>query len=142
MNINRAQLRDNKCIEFKETVHLNPDFYKDSTLIADINALEVVAKCKETDDILIMQLNVKGLVSLISCYTLKPFDYDLSCSEEVYITDDKDKENDVIFYSNKSVINIDEIIYSLVYCSLPVAPVKKGEKLPKNGKDYTIRKEE
>lgn len=141
MIIYRNRLEQYKHVTFTEEVTLSPKFYEGSSVIKDIKPLQVSALCFETGEFVMITLHIKGNATLISGYSLKPFEYKIDCEDSITITDDKETETEHTMFCDKSTIDIDHMIYSLLYCSLPLNPVKTGEEFPKSGSFYSVKKE-
>ncbi|MGM9873529.1 MAG: YceD family protein [Bacilli bacterium] len=145
MKINISSLSLKKpSIVMEDDVDLsNADF--DPYHIKNIESCHVEAEVTFlSDDLYSLKLHIKGLAIVPCAYTLEDVDYPFDVKEELtYKVFYKDDEEDSSFYPiTSSEIDVDEAVLSLVITSIPFKVIKKGAKLPKEGKGYRFLTEE
>ena len=112
----------------------------DPTHIRKIENCVVKAKATDYESILRIELEINALVIGVCSYSLEDVELKLKINDELNFSDD---ENDPdCYYSSDSIIDLDEYILGILLANVPVRIIKKGAKLPEDGKGYRVLSEE
>ena len=141
MNINFSSFKEGSI----ETISYSPDIddfnkLNHSLIISKINSIEGNITFSKVNDILMMNFDLNFNVCVISGYTLKEFDKTLNIRDTLYFTNDENSETEEVFYT-KDIINLDEIVYSLLITSIPLNIHADDESLP-SGDDFKVYSED
>lgn len=102
--------------------------------------IHVEATLFENGDFLSIDLKVSADLVLECAVSLEEVPYKLSFNDSIEISDNKDDVD--MYYFNKNMFSIDDIIIALVSLNIPSAITKKGAKLPKDVKGVRFLTEE
>lgn len=139
MKINRAALTYGTPKQFEENVDFSSASL-DPTHIRKIENCVVKAKATDYESILRIELEINALVIGVCSYSLEDVELKLKINDELNFSDD---ENDPdCYYSSDSIIDLDEYILGILLANVPVRIIKKGAKLPEDGKGYRVLSEE
>jgi uncharacterized metal-binding protein YceD (DUF177 family) len=120
----------------KELNSLN-NFYS----ISKFNDCRGSVSFSKVDNILTIDLDLIIDIDLISSYTLKVFNDKMKIKDTLYFTDKNELESDDIFFLEKGILDLEEVIYSLIVTSIPINVHKKGEKYTVSS-EYTVYSED
>ena len=135
MKINRALLTYGVSKTFEESI----DFSKaelNPTHIRKIANCDVVAEATDYDSLLYVKLKIKSTVIGVCSYTLEDVELKLNIEDDLTFSDNKDDEDS--YYCKDNIIDLDEYVLGILLANVPVKIVKKGAKLPENGKGYRV----
>ncbi len=141
MNINFSSFKEGVV----EKINYAPDISEfnelnHSSIIEKINSVNGEITFSKVNDCLIITFNIDVNIDAISGYTLKVFKKDLKLEDTLYFTNDENNETEEVFYT-KEIINIDEIVYSLLVTSIPLNIHEENEEFPK-GEDFKVYSED
>ena len=137
MKINRLLLPDGKDVIFDEDIDFS-SYPGDKYHIRKINECHVHLVAKQYDDLLILTFDIKGLVTSSCAYTLEDILYPINIHETIELSGDEDDE----FIFDSDIIDLDNVILTLIVSSVPMKLVKEGAKLPSSGDGYHFLSEE
>lgn len=138
MKINRLLLQLNKPETFIEDVDFS-SYKGDPYHIRKINKCHVEVVATQYENLLTLKFDIKGEVTSSCAYTLEDILYPIDIHETINITGEEDDE----FTFDSDILDLNEIIITLIVYSVPMKLVKKGASLPKDGEGYRfIDKEE
>jgi uncharacterized metal-binding protein YceD (DUF177 family) len=109
--------------------------------IISFNSAEGEIYAERLDEVIELTFRAKVGIEVVSSYTLKPFVYKMKIDEKLLYSNDPDFDSEDVIYIDSEVIDIEEIIYSLVLTSLPLNIHAPGEKLV-SGDGYKIYSED
>lgn len=95
----------------------------------------------EDDGIVHAKFHIKADLVLECAYTLEEVDYKVNFHDELdfcFIKDGYQEEDENLIYIEGSTLDLDNYILGLIITEIPMKVVKKGAKLPTNGKDYEV----
>lgn len=135
MVINRALLTYGVSKTFEESIdfsaaQLNPSH------IRKIANCDVVAEATDYDSLLYIKLKIKALVIGVCSYSLKDVEIKLNIEDDLTFSDSEDDED--TYFCKDNIIDLDEYVLGILLANVPVKIVKKGAKLPQNGKGYRV----
>lgn len=137
MKINRSLLEEGKVKEFNEDVDLS--YYEgDPYHIRKINSCHLLLKATNYEDLLSLSFKISGEVLTTCAYTLEEIPYQYDIKEEITLTGSDEDE----FLLKGDIIDIDEMLITLIVMNVPMKVIKKGAKLPENGDGYRFISEE
>lgn len=139
MKINRATLQNGISKTFEDTVDFSTQQF-DPTYIRQINSCQVKAKATDYEDLLVVEVNIKAAVIGVCSYSLEDVELNLDINDVLEFSDDQNDEQS--YYEKGNIIELDEYILGIVLANIPPRIVKKGAKLPENGKNYRVMNEE
>jgi uncharacterized metal-binding protein YceD (DUF177 family) len=105
------------------------------------DSVEGEVYAERLDQVIELAFRAKVSVEAVSSYTLKPFVYKMKIDEKLLYSNDPGLDSDDVIYIDSEVIDIEEIIYSLVLTSLPLDIHAPGEKLA-SGDGYEVYSED
>ena len=139
MKINRAILTNG----IPQTISDAIDFSSiqfDPTHIKSIPVCNVTAVATDYEQILRVEASIEAKVIGICSYSLEEVEIDLNIKDELIFTDDEEDEDN--YYEKGNLIDLDPYILGIILANVPVRIIKKGAKLPQNGKDYRVISED
>lgn len=139
MKINRALLTNGISKTFEEAVDFSSTQF-DQNHIRSIPSCEVKATATDYETILRIELEINAVVIGVCSYTLEDVELKLKIKDELDFSDDESEED--TYFAKDNIIDLDEYILGIVLANVPMKIVKKGAKLPDNGKDYRVLNEE
>ncbi len=95
----------------------------------------------EDDGIVHALFSIKANLVLECAYTLQEVDYKVDFDDELdfcFIKDEYHEEDENLIYIEGNTLDLDIYILGLIITEIPMKVVKKGAKLPTNGKDYEV----
>ena len=135
MKINRAVLTYGVAKTFKENVDFS-HVELDPNHVRKIENCVVKATATDYETILRIELEINALVIGVCSYSLEDVELKLKIEDEINFSDD---ENDPdCYFCNDTIIDLDEYILGILLANVPVRIVKKGAKLPEDGKGYRV----
>ena len=135
MKINRALLKDGVSKTFEDSIDFSSIELNPSHIRKIVNC-DVVAEAVEYDSLFYVKLHIKSLVIGVCSYSLEDVEINLNINDEITFSDNEDDED--TYYSKDMLIDLDEYILGILLAHIPVKIVKKGAKLPKDGKGYRV----
>ena len=139
MKINRALLTYGVSKSFEDDIDFSSISF-DPTHIKAIPSCHVVVEAIDFETILHLSLKINSTVIGVCSYSLEDVKLHLSINEDIDITDDEEDTDN--YYEKDVIIDLDPYILGIVLANVPMKIVKKGAKLPKNGKGYRVINEE
>lgn len=139
MIINRALLKNGVPTTFVDTIDFSNDQF-DPTHIRKIEDCSVEAIATDYETILRVEVKIKAKVIGVCSYSLEDVELNLKIEDELNFTDDEEDVDN--YYEKGNLINLDSYVLGILLANIPVRIVKKGAKLPENGKDYRVISEE
>lgn len=136
MKINRLALPNNKKMTFEEEVDFS-SYPGDKYHIRRIEKCLVKLEACQYDDLLTLTFNIKGMVISSCAYTLEDIPYPINIHETINVTGEDDDE----FIFDSDILDLDNVILTLIVSSVPMKLVKEGAKLPQDGDGYRFIKE-
>ena len=135
MRINRALLTYGVSKTFEESIdfsnaELNPSH------IRKIDSCDVIAEVADYEPLLYVKLKIKATVIGVCSYTLEDVELRLNIEDDLTFSDNEDDED--TYYTKDNIIDLDEYVLGILLANVPVKIVKKGAKLPQNGKGYRV----
>ena len=97
---------------------------------------------KNIDDLLLLDVEVKAEVIGVCSLTLEDVPISLHFKDHIDITNEKENEDDFIFYEKNNIFPFEPYALSLVVSEVPSVIVKEGAQLPENGDGYRVLSEE
>lgn len=137
MKINRLLLPLGKTINYNEDVDLSY-FKGDQYHVRSIKSCHMDLNVTNYEQLITLSFNIKGTVLTTCAYTLEEIPYDFKVKETIELNESEDDEFDII----DNVIDIDEMLITLIVGNVPFKVVKKGASLPSSGDGYRVIKEE
>lgn len=134
MIINFDNFLNNKkyCDEYKCDIKYLNDKYLPGTILKKINEVKGEIVFYKVNEILNIKLDLNVSSEVESSYSLNIFNYNFIITDELYFSKFETKsESDVIVIKNNK-INLDDYVYSLILCSVPINVHQEGESLIKN----------
>ena len=135
MKINRAVLTNGVTKEFEESIDFSR-FVFDPTHIKSIPSCVVKARATDYETILRVEVEINALVIGVCCYSLEDVELKFKINDELCFTDDEDDVDN--YYEKGNIIELDEYILGILLANVPIKIVKKGAKIPENGKGYRV----
>jgi uncharacterized metal-binding protein YceD (DUF177 family) len=135
MKINRAVLTNGATKEFEESIDFSR-FEFDPTHIKSIPSCVVKARATDYETILRVEVEINALVIGVCCYSLEDVELKFKINDELCFTDDEDDVDN--YYEKGNIIELDEYILGILLANVPIKIVKKGAKIPENGKGYRV----
>ena len=135
MKINRVLLTYGVAKEFEEEI----DFFGlelDPTHIRKIEKCVAKVTAIDYESILHLSVDINAVVIGVCSYSLEDVELKIHCSENLDFTDDESDEE--CYYSKDTIIDLDDYILGILLANVPVRIIKKGAKLPQNGKNYRV----
>ena len=137
MKLNRLLLPEGKTINYNEDVDLSY-FRGDEYHVRSIKSCHMVLDVTNYDDLITLSFNIKGTVLTTCAYTLEEIPYDYSVKEVIELNESDDDE----FEIKGNMIDIDEMLITLIVSNVPFVVVKEGAELPPSGDGYRVMSEE
>lgn len=137
MKINRLALPLGKTIKYNEDIDLSY-FKGDQYHVRSIKSCHMDLDVTNYDDLITLYFKINGEVLTSCAYTLEEIPYEYKVSDVIELNGSEDDE----FEIKNDIINIDEILITLIVENIPFKVVKKGAKLPDNGDGYRFVSEE
>lgn len=137
MKINRLLLPEGKTVNYKEDIDLSY-FKGDQYHVRSISSCHMNLDVTSYEDLVTLSFSIKGTVMTTCAYTLEEIPYDYHIKETIELGDNEDDE----FEIKDNLIDIDEILVTLIVSNVPFKVVKKGAKLPSSGDGYRVISEE
>ena len=139
MKINRALLQNGVGKEFEDSIDFSHIEF-DPTHIRSIPSCVVKARATDYGEILRVEVQINALVIGVCSYSLEDVELKFKINDELSFTDD---ENDLDnYYEKGNIIDLDQYILGILLANVPVRIIKKGAKLPKDGKNYRVISED
>jgi len=137
MKINRLSLPIGKTINYKEDIDLSY-FKGDQYHVRSIKSCHMDLDVTNYDDLITLYFKINGEVLTSCSYTLEEIPYEYKVSDVIELNGNEDDE----FEIKNEMIDIDEILITLIVENIPFKVIKKGAKLPENGDNYRFISEE
>ena len=139
MIINRALLKNGVPSTFVDTIDFSSTEF-DPTHIRKIEECHVEAIATDYETILRVEVKINAKVIGVCSYTLEDVEINLKIEDELNFSDDEEDVDN--YYEKGNLINLDSYILGILLANIPVRIIKKGAKLPENGKDYRVISED
>ena len=139
MKINRALLTYGISKSFEDTIDFSL-VQLDSSHIRKIDSCDVKVVATDYESILRLEVDIHSKVIGVCSYTLEDVELDINVKDEINFTDDENDED--CYYTNETLIDLDEYILGILLANVPVRIVKKGAKLTKDGNGYRVLKQD
>lgn len=139
MKINRALLSYGVAKQFEEEVDFS-SLTLDPTHIRKIEKCFVKVTAVDYESILHLDVDISSTVIGVCSYSLEDVELKIHCSESLDFSDDEEDEE--CYHTKDTIIDLDEYILGILLANVPVRIIKKGAKLPQNGKNYRVLSEE
>lgn len=142
MNINFDSFKENakEVIEYNEDKNLLNTF-NHSSIIESINLIKGEIVLEKVNGILIANFDLKANLDVISSYTLNPFNKDFFIKDTLYLTNDKNYENNEVIYVESNFV-LEDIIYSLLLTNIPINIHQENEKIEENEEFHVYSEDE
>lgn len=137
MKINRLLLPIGKVVKYNEDIDFSK-YQGDPYHVKRINSCHLELNVTNYDELIILSFDVKGEVVTSCAYTLEEINYPYHIKEEIELSGSEEDE----FEMNGDIIDIDNILITLIVSSIPMKVIKKGAKLPESGDGYRVISEE
>ncbi len=137
MKINRAILPIGKTISYHEDIDFS-SYRGDQYHVRSISSCHMDLDVTNYDDLIVLSFNIKGEVMTTCAYTLEEIPYSYHVKEVVELSGDEEDEFDM----DGDILDIDEMLITLIVSNVPIKVVKKGAKLPSGGDGYRVLTEE
>lgn len=137
MKINRLSLPIGKTIKYNEDIDLSY-FKGDQYHVRSIKSCHMDLDITNYDDLITLYFKINGEVLTTCAYTLEEIPYSYKVNEVIELNGNEDDE----FEIKNEMIDIDEILITLIIESIPFKVIKEGAKLPDNGEGYRFISEE
>jgi len=135
MKINRALLANGVAKEFEEEIDFSSTSF-DQTHIRKISSCHVKAVATDYETILRIEVTINAVVIGVCSYSLEDVELKLKINDELNFSDDEEDVDN--YYEKGNIIDLDPYILGILLANVPVRIVKKGAKLPENGKGYRV----
>ncbi|MBR0439360.1 MAG: DUF177 domain-containing protein [Bacilli bacterium] len=139
MKINRALLSFGNSKTFTESIDFSSLTF-DGSHIRKIESCEATVIATDYDDILRIEVKIDAKVIGICAYTLEDVELSIKAEDELTFSDDENDQDS--YYEKSNIIDLDEYILGILLANVPVRIIKKGAKLPQNGKNYRVMSED
>ena len=137
MKINRLLLPEGKTINYNEDIDLSY-FKGDKYHVRYIKSCHMNLDVTNYENLITLSFNIKGTVMTTCAYTLEEIPYDYKIHEIIELNGDENDDFDI----DNNIIDIDEILITLIVSNVPFKVVKKGAKLPSSGDGYRVINED
>ena len=137
MKLNRLTLPVGKEVVFHEDIDFS-SYQGDPYHVRSIKSCHMDLSVLNYDELVVLSFQLKGEVMTTCAYTLEEIPYQYNIKESVELAGNEDDEFEII----NEIIDIDEILITLIVSNIPMKVVKKGAKLPSNGEGYQVISEE
>ena len=139
MKINRALLTKGVTQSLEEAIDFSHVEF-DQNHIKSIPSCIVKAKVTDYESILRIVVEINALIIGVCSYTLEDVELKLKINDELNFTDDEQDEDN--YYEKDNIIDLDPYILGILLANVPMKIVKKGAKLPDDGKNYRVLSED
>lgn len=136
MKLNRA-LFNNKNYVVKEEVDLSKEQF-DPYHIRRVEKCEVEVKGKIVEDLLLLDVVIDAEVVGVCSVTLEDIPLKLHIVDDIQITNDKENEDDFIFFEKDNIFDFDPYILSIIVSEVPLFMIKDGVKLPEGDDKFRV----
>ena len=147
MKYNKASLMklENPNFTINESIKFDPRLIADTKGLNDLKDVTVTGTgiYHTSNEILHLDLKVKGIMNVNCAYTLEPVDHPFESDFvlEFAFANDETLDEDIIVCKGNN-IDITPYVYEEIVCSIPIRVVKDGAKLMKKGKGWEFKDEE
>lgn len=141
MRFNKANLRRNAHLELEEDIVFTPEQIAGHVSLLDIKDIHAIAKLTSFGEIIKADIEVKGTLVLECAYSLKPLKRKLHIKDTLQFSNLPQEEDDILYVPTPD-IDLNAYIFGLILLEVPPKVVKRGAKLPKEGKGYRVLTEE
>ena len=147
MKYNKSSLMklENPNFPVNESIKFDPNLIADTKGLNDLKDVTLTGKgvYHAFNELLQLDLKVKGVMNVNCAYTLEPVDYPFESNFvlEFAFSNDETLDEDIIFCKGNT-IDITPYVYEEIVCSIPLRVVKKDAKLLKKGKGWEFKDEE
>ena len=138
MKISRFSFQ-NDVLELEDDIDFSSISF-DPTHIRSIPSCHVVVEAIDFESILHLSLKIESTVIGVCSYSLEDVELHLRINEDIDITDDEEDTDN--YYEKDAIIDLDPYVLGILLANVPIKIVKKGAKLPENGKGYRVIGEE
>lgn len=139
MKLNRALLTNGVPFELTDSIDFS-SYSFDPTHIRSIDSCDVKVKATDYESILRIEVEINTQITGVCSYTLEDVPLTLKLKDELDFSDDENDED--CYYEKSSIIDLDEYILGIILANVPIRIVKKGAKLPNDGKNYRVLSQE
>ena len=139
MKINRALLTNGIAKTFEESIDFSSIQF-DQNHIRGINNCEVKATATDYETILCIDVEISATVIGVCSYSLEDVEIPLKIKDQLVFSEDEEDEDN--YFMKDNIIDLDEYVLGILLANVPVRIVKKGAKLPGDGKDYRVISED
>lgn len=141
MKFNKANLRRLSHIELEEDIAFPKEKMMANPTIIDIKNVHAVANISVFGELIKADVEIKGTFILECAYTLSPIKRSFRIQDTLQFSSEPQEEDDVLFAPDQD-IDLDSYLFGLILTEAPLKAVKRGAKLPKNGKGFRVLTEE
>jgi len=141
MKFNKANLRRNAHLELEEDIVYTPEQISGHISLIDVKDIHAIAHLASFGEIIKADIEVIGTLVLECAYTLKPLKRKLHIKDTLQFSSIPQEEDDIL-YAPEPDIDLNAYIFGLILLEVPAKVVKRGAKLPKEGKGYRVLTEE
>ncbi len=126
MKINYKSIKDKESIEYNADISILNELNHNNFIKKFNNVNGIINFDNTSQDVLIINFDLDYSLNVLSTVSLEEFEYNSNLKEELYLTNDKELENDEIIYL-KDGFELENIIYSLIITDLPIRLAKENE---------------
>lgn len=140
MKINFKSIKDKETLEYEADANLLNELNSD-TFVKEFKKVDGEVSFDNSGDVLVVSFKLNYTLEVLSTVSLKPFEYSSFLEDELYLTNNKEMENEEIIYL-KDGFELDELIYSLVITDLPITLKMDDETYPESEEFKVLSEDE
>ena len=140
MKINFKSIKDKETLEYEADANLLNELNSD-TFVKEFKKVDGEVSFDNSGDVLVVSFKLTYTLEVLSTVSLKLFEYSSFLEDELYLTNNKEMENEEIIYL-KDGFELDELIYSLVITDLPITLKMDDETYPESEEFKVLSEDE
>lgn len=141
MQINPYNFLENKKYQLEGDIDFSSTDLSAIFNLKKINNCHVDIDINNYENVLVLSLKIKANVTLVSSYSLKEFDKDLSINDTIDFSFNEEDEDSSFVIKDSNLI-LDKYILDIIITNIPSKVAMKGEKLPVGDESFRVISED
>ena len=141
MQINPYNFLENKKYQLEGDIDFSSTDLSAIFNLKKINNCHVNIDINNYENVLVLSIKINTNVTLVSSYSLKEFDKDLSINDTIDFSFNEEDENSSFVIKDSNLI-LDKYILDIIITNIPSKVAMKGEKLPVGDESFRVISED
>ena len=141
MQINPYNFLENKKYQLEGDIDFSNADLSAIFNLKKINNCHVIIDINNYENVLVLSIKINTNVTLVSSYSLKEFDKDLSINDTIDFSFNEEDEDSSFVIKDSNLI-LDKYVLDIIITNIPSKVAMKGEKLPVGDESFRVISED